>query len=198
MKIKVKICGIRSIEAAKTAIDAGADFLGFNFVPNSRRYIDSSVAQNIINQIKGKIKVVGVFQNAESAYINELVLSLGLDFVQLHGSENSEYINQIKAPVIKSINIYDQPQELRTAFFLLDRVKQGEGKVADLKKGERLASKFRLFLAGGLTPDNVVELIRQIRPFAVDVAGGIETDGKEDLNKIKAFIKNAKKVIYET
>ena len=198
MKVKVKICGIRTIEAAKVAVDEGADFLGFNFVPSSKRYIDPSDAKRIIKKIIGKLKVVGVFQNAESTYVNELILSLGLDFVQLHGNENNEYIDQVKVPVIKAINIYDQLQELHADYFLLDRVKQGEGEMVDLEKGSQLASKFRLFLAGGLTPDNVVELIKQVRPFAVDVAGGIETNGKEDQNKIRAFIKKAKKVIYET
>ena len=204
MKVKVKICGIRCIEAAKVAMEEGADFLGFNFVPTSKRYIDPTLATKIINsmnkffpwEIKGGIKIVGIFQNAESTYVNDVASKLGLDFVQLHGNENNEYIDQIKVSVIKAINVYDQLQELHTDYFLLDRAKQGEGEMVDLKKGTQIASKFRLFLAGGLTPDNVAELIRTVKPFAVDVAGGIETDGKESLNKIRAFIKNAKEVIY--
>ncbi|MBU0999794.1 phosphoribosylanthranilate isomerase [Patescibacteria group bacterium] len=197
MKVKVKICGIRCIKAAKVAVGEGADFLGFNFVPTSKRYIDPALAAKIINLVEGRIKIVGIFQNAESVYVNDIASKLGLNFVQLHGNENAEYINQIKVAVIKTINVYNQLQKLNVDYFLLDRVKQGEGKMVDLKKGTQVASKVRLFLAGGLTPDNVAGLIKTVKPFAVDVAGGIETDGKEDLNKIKAFIKNAKEVVFK-
>lgn len=172
--VKVKICGIRSLEAAKTAIDAGAHFLGFNFVPSSKRYIKPEDALRIINPIRGKVKIVGVFQNANLDDINHLALKLGLDFVQLHGS--SAEINTI----------------LSVDFFLLDRTKQGTGKMVNFKKAQKIAKKKPIFLAGGLTPANVIEAVKKVQPFAVDVAGGIETNGKQDLEKIKAFIKNAK------
>lgn len=195
MNVKVKICGVRNIKAAKTAVETGADFLGFNFVPASKRYLPPERAKEIIRQIKGKVKIVGVFQDAEIHTVNEITSILGLDLVQLHGNEDNEYIAQMRVPVIKSINIYVQIQKMHADYFLLDRVKQGEGEIVDSIKGAQLANKFQLFLAGGLTPDNVVEQITQMKPFAVDTAAGIETNGRQDLNKIRAFIKNVKKTL---
>lgn len=174
---KVKICGIRSLEAALVAINTGADFLGFNFVLGSKRYIEPENAAKIINQIKGRIKIVGVFQNEDQERIKKLTTQLQLDFVQLHDNNNS---------AIKTIT----PGE----YLLLDRVKQGAGKMVDLGKAKKLARKYLIFLAGGLTPDNVAGIIKKVQPFGVDVAGGVETDGVQDVNKIKVFINNAKGV----
>ncbi len=111
MKTKVKICGIRTLEAAQTAVDAGADFLGFNFVKTSKRYIEPEKALEIIKLIKSKVKTVGVFQDEKAETANEIALLLNLDFVQLHGVENSEYIKSIKVPVIKSIILDDNPKK---------------------------------------------------------------------------------------
>jgi len=109
MFVQVKICGIRTLDSAKAAVDAGADFLGFNFVPSSKRYISPSNAAKIINKIRGKVKIIGVFQDAKKDYVNNTASDLGLDFVQLHGSEGA---------VIKSINGQKNP---KTRYFLLDR-----------------------------------------------------------------------------
>ncbi|MBI2085735.1 hypothetical protein HYT74_00170 [Candidatus Daviesbacteria bacterium] len=192
LSVQVKICGIRTLAAAKTAINAGAEFLGFNFIPTSPRYISPKKAKEIIQYIKGKTKIVGIFQNNGISQVNKTAKNLELDFVQLHGNENNEYINKIKFPVIKSIKINSKIAKMNSVYMLLDRNKQGEGETPDLKKAENLAAKFPIFYAGGLTPDNVAEIVRKIQPFAVDVAGGIETDGVQDIKKIKQFIKNAK------
>lgn len=192
LNVGVKICGIRTFAAARAAINAGADFLGFNFVPVSKRYIDPKKAKEIIKSIKGKIKTVGVFQNDEIFHVNEISKTLELDFVQLHGNENNEYIKKIKFPVIKSIKIASKTNKINSAYMLLDKNIRGEGEMPDFKKAENLAAKFPIFYAGGLTPDNVAAVIREVQPFAVDVAGGIETDGMQDIKKIKQFIKNAK------
>lgn len=192
LSVQVKICGIRTFSAAKAAINAGTDFLGFNFVPTSKRYISPKKAKEIIKHIKGKIKIVGVFQDNNISQINEISKTLGLDFVQLHGNENNEYIKKIKFPVIKSIKIDSKIDKINSAYMLLDRNIRGESEMPDLKKAENLAAKFPIFYAGGLTPDNVAAVVRKVQPFAVDVAGGIETDGMQDIKKIKQFIKNAK------
>jgi len=189
--VQVKICGIRTVEAAQAAVDAGADFLGFNFVPSSKRYIDPKSATEIINYIRGKIKIVGVFQNSTATYVNKTASDLGLDLVQLHGNEDNGYINKIKIPVIKAIQINDKPEAIQAAYFLLDRPNR-KGRSVNLEKAAQLALKFDLFFAGGLNPDNVDNVIRRVRPFAVDVAGGIEKNGMQDIQKIKKFIKNAK------
>lgn len=193
MSVKVKICGIRTINAAKATIDAGADFLGFNFVPTSSRFIDPAKALKIIKVIRGKIKIVGVFQNERLEKVIQLAKDLQLDFVQLHGQENNDYINKIGLPAIKAVRI-DDKVNLKTPYILIDRNEQGKGQMINLEKAAKLAVKFPIFLAGGLTPDNVATVIKQVKPFAVDVAGGIETDGRQDLQKIKEFIKKAKEV----
>lgn len=192
MNTKVKICGIRSLKAVRVALDEGADFLGFNFVPTSKRYINPRDALRIIKLIRRKIKIVGVFQNADIDYINNMAANLGLDFVQLHGQENNDYINMVGIPVIKSITLKDQLSKIKTKYFILDRVNRGKGEMVSLTKAARLAIEFPIFYAGGLNSDNVGKIIRKVRPFAVDVAGGIETDGCQDLEKIKLFIKRAK------
>lgn len=176
MKVKVKICGIRSLETAKAAVEAGADFLGFNFVTTSKRYIKSESAKKIIGKLKRGVKIVGVFQNAEIDYINKIANLLSLDFVQLQEKR-----------IIKSVRN-------KTIYSLVDRKIQGKGAMVDLNKARLLTKKSQTFFAGGLNPDNVEKVIKKVRPYAVDVAGGIETNGVEDIQKIKKFIKNAKGV----
>lgn len=195
MNIKVKICGIRSLEIAEAAIMAGADFLGFNFVPASKRYISPSDAAKIIRVIERKVKIVGIFQNARINEVNKIASGLELDYIQLHGNENNEYINKVGLPVIKFITLDDQPEKIRADYFLLDRPKREKGKMVDLEKAHILAASFPLFYAGGLTPDNVSMVIKRVTPFAVDVASGIETNGIQDINKIKEFVKNAKEAL---
>lgn len=192
MIVKVKICGIRTIDAATAAVDAGADFLGFNFVPTSKRYIDPLLANKIIQYINTQtIKTVGVFQNADVDYVNTLSSNLGLDFVQLHGSEDNVYIKAITVPVIKSITLNDFPAKIQADYFILDRTQRGEGEMIDFKKAARLATNYPIFYAGGLNLDNVANVIKEVQPFAVDVAGGLETKGHQDLEKIKLFISRA-------
>ncbi|PIU37424.1 N-(5'-phosphoribosyl)anthranilate isomerase [Candidatus Roizmanbacteria bacterium CG06_land_8_20_14_3_00_34_14] len=176
MKVKVKICGIKTLEAAQTAINAGADFLGFNFVPSSKRYIKPKLAEKIISQIKNNVKIVGVFQNIKTDYINKIVKLLDLDYVQLH---EKKIIRSTK-----NISIYR----------LIDRKIQGSGQIPDLEEAQKLAKQNNIFFAGGLTPDNVEQIIKKIRPYSVDVAGGIETNGVQDNKKIRDFIYKVKEI----
>lgn len=194
MNVKIKICGIRTSKVAFAAIDSGADYLGFNFVPDSRRFIDPVFAAKIIAMIKDKVQTVGIFQNADMATVREVAKQLDLDFVQLHGQENSEYIKQIHSRVIKAIHSPAEAPLYSVDYFLLDRVLQGEGRMVDAREARVVADTRPIFLAGGLTPYNVARAVRKIQPFAVDVASGIESDGVPDVRKIKEFIKNAKKV----
>lgn len=194
MPVKIKICGIRSMRAAITAVSAGADFLGFNFVPDSKRCIDHFTAEKIINEVRGMVKIVGVFQDADINYINHIALSLKPDFIQLHGREDDKYINQLSLPVIKSITVSSHPLSKKADYLLLDRPEKGKGEMINLQKAAKLAAGYPLFFAGGLNSDNVIRVVQKVRPFAVDVAGGIETDGREDLKKIKLFILRCKGV----
>lgn len=192
MNTKVKICGIRTIHAAEVAIESGADFLGFNFVSTSKRYINPQDAEKIIEKIEMTgVNLVGVFQDENPEKVNEIAMNLGLDFVQLHGREDNEYIAKIDFPVIKSITLNNDPSSINAEYFLLDRVGR-EGDMVDLEKAAELAKKFQIFFAGGLNPDNVAATVLKVKPFVVDVARGIEIDGVQDLEKIRLFIKNAK------
>ncbi len=202
MKVKVKICGIRTLKSAKTALEAGADFLGFNFVPSLNRFISYQGAKKIISSLPKNIKTVGIFQNQPIKLINHLISCLNLKFVQLHGDEDPQFyqlINQVK--IIKAIclpsnfnhkKVLSKLKKLDSNYFLLDRKNRKSGKPLNLLAVKKISKSFPIFLAGGLTPENVTQAVKTVKPFAVDVASGIETGDKQDMIKIKAFIKNAK------
>src|SRR5579859_3822146 len=127
MKVKVKICGVRSLTAAKTAISAGADFIGLNFVPSSKRYINEKTALVIAQYAKDKVALVGVFQDASVYYVNKLAKELKLDYVQLHGTENVAYMQQMSVPIIKRVGATTRMakfKKISVDFFLLDRRQQ--------------------------------------------------------------------------
>jgi phosphoribosylanthranilate isomerase len=203
MDTKIKICGIRSLESAQVAVEHGADFLGLNFVPSSKRFIDLNTAKIIAKNVKGRIALVGIFQNQPIEEINTICEVLNLDFVQLHGDETEDFCKQIKVSVIKAFglqtvfNVHEISKHLERyniPFYLIDREKRGEGEVISLSNAAELAQCYPLFFSGGLHPENVAEVVKTVKPFAVDVAGGIETSGKEDLEKIKQFITLVKEV----
>lgn len=196
MKVNVKICGIRSIPAAQAAVDAGADYLGFNFVRDSKRYINPSAAMEISRRYRGEIKIVGVFQNENAQTVSEIAEFTGLDYIQLHGDEDEVYMKKISLPIIKSVTDFD-PNNLSTPkYLLLDRASRGIGAMVDFEKAKGIAAERKIFFAGGLTPENVVSVIQKVKPYAVDVAGGIESGGNEDVYKIRQFIGNAKGAAY--
>ncbi|MBI5122550.1 bifunctional indole-3-glycerol phosphate synthase/phosphoribosylanthranilate isomerase [Candidatus Roizmanbacteria bacterium] len=193
--VRIKICGVRDLKIAQKAISAGADFLGFNFVPTSKRYLDPKNAEKIISSIKGKIKTVGVFKNSPSDHVNEIAERLDLDFIQLHGNEDVEYRKKIKRKIIQMIDVDSHFRgNDKEECLLLDRKIQGKGNMVDLGEAEKFTGKHYIFFSGGLTPENVGDVVAKVRPFAVDVAGGIETNGVPDIKKIESFIKNAKGV----
>lgn len=202
MAIKVKICGIRTVEAAHAAVTSGADFLGFNFVPASRRYITPENAREIVEQLTMNVKIVGVFRDEGVETMLRIIDLLKLDFVQLHGKEPegkhelTQYAGVIRVmepiPGKSSEELLEEMKTYDVDYYVLDRAIQGEGEMVSLDLGAYLAKHVRLFIAGGLTPENVAYVVRQARPFGVDVAGGIETDGEQDVEKIRKFIRNAK------
>ncbi len=194
MNAQVKICGIRTLESALGAVEAGADFLGFNFVPDSRRFISFQRAAEIAVAVNGRARIVGVFRDARPSFIAEAANALRLDFVQLHGRESPEYLAALSLPVIKAIHSPDQISLYSPDYFLLDRTSQGEGPMVQTEDARAAALLRPIFLAGGLTPENVSGVLRKVRPFAVDVAGGIESRGVPDVRKIRKFVTNAKKV----
>lgn len=201
LQTKIKICGIRDFATAQIATKEGADFLGFNFVPTSKRRIDPKDAKAIIDELRSanhelRTKFVGVFQNQPSDEVNNIAKLLELDYVQLHGTEDVEYRKKITKPIIQKIHTDGSYTDRdKSDYFLLDREEQGRGKMVDIAIAQEIARYFPVFLAGGLTPDNVAHVVQEVVPFAVDVAGGIETEGKQDTKKMKKFIKNVKEVV---
>lgn len=198
--MKVKICGITSIEAAQTAEQADADFIGFVFARSSRKITPES-AQKIGQTTSSSLKKVGVFVNETIEKMNAIVRDVGLDYVQLHGDESPETAQAIQAPVIKAFPIDQVNQEaVRTypcTYYLIDspggQYRGGSGKTFDWSTLEQAGiDKQKCILAGGLNETNIQEAIHIAQPTGVDVSSGVETNGQKDLQKIQQFITAAK------
>jgi phosphoribosylanthranilate isomerase len=203
---RVKICGITSLQDAALAVRLGADMIGFNFYQKSPRFIEPQAAADIAKSVSDDVVKVGVFVNMEIYRISELVSLIGLDAVQIHGDEDDAFLDELKsetdAKIIKAYRIIDKdgkapPITNASDYVLLDSFSAGYGGSGNAFDWS-LTSAFRdvrdrLFLAGGLTPENVAYAVRQVRPFAVDVASGVESsNGKKDPKKLEEFIAAAK------
>jgi phosphoribosylanthranilate isomerase len=201
--LKVKICGIKSVEAARHAVESGADALGFVFA-ESKRKITSEDAKRIIEALPGDIWKVGVFVNENPQTIKKVSMTAGLTHIQLHGEESPDDYEEIGLPIIKSASIASNEDvklidSLKVPYILLDsppgKYKGGNGSTFDWNAVEGLGnSKANIILAGGLSPANVQEAISKVKPLMVDVSSGVETDGEKDFAKIKEFIKRAKRI----
>jgi phosphoribosylanthranilate isomerase len=205
-RVKVKICGITNWADARRAVAEGAELLGFNFYAGSPRYVEPAKARRIVSRLPKKISVVGVFVNQSEETMLEIAREVGLDTLQLHGDETPAMVARLKRsfPVIKAIRVKQslavghlQTYKAATAL-LLDgfdaRRRGGTGKTFDWEIARRAKKYGRVFLAGGLTPENVGEAIRAARPYAVDVCSGVEArPGKKDPARIKHLMRAAKK-----
>jgi phosphoribosylanthranilate isomerase len=200
--IKVKICGITRLEDALAAADAGADALGFVFHPKSPRHVFPEQAASIIRHLPPFVQTVGLFVNESLETVNRTAGLCGLDVVQLHGEESPEFCDAVTRRVIKAFRVKDitclEPMNAYgAAAFLLDAwspsAHGGTGRTFNWEVAACAARVSRIILAGGLTPDNVAEAIRQVGPYGVDVSSGVEASpGKKDSRKIADFICNAK------
>jgi phosphoribosylanthranilate isomerase len=201
----VKICGLTSLEDTLAAIEMGADFLGFNFYPQSSRYLSYERAQKIFEEIPSNIPKVGVFVNEEYQNIIDLVQLLEFDYLQFHGDETPEFCNAMGHPWFKAIRLTDEKSleiipKYETEFILVDAAVSGKYGGTGIKANWQLAKKVgemnkKVILAGGLNPENVQAAIATVQPFAVDVTSGIESrEGKKDFNKMEEFITKAKSV----
>ncbi|HVZ58376.1 MAG TPA: phosphoribosylanthranilate isomerase [Patescibacteria group bacterium] len=203
-QVKVKICGVQTIDAARVVVSAGADYLGLIFVPTSKRFISPDQAKKIISEVKNDITIVGVFQGEELEKVLKLREELRFDYVQLHGDENRDYIKQLGGNIIKARRVTAEDSsdaiitslmQFKTEFALVDR-DQGESDTLASVTIAPVARRLRFFFAGGLTPENVAEKVREVKPYAVDVSSGVETIGQKDRNKIEKFIRLAKEATY--
>jgi phosphoribosylanthranilate isomerase len=200
--VKVKICGITNLDDALAAIEAGADALGFVFVPASPRNIAPEQAAGIIRHLPPFVQTVGLFVNQEQETVNRIADQCGLDLVQLHGEESLEYCQGIDRRIIKAFRVRDAASldtidSYPVAACLLDAwsptAHGGTGQTFNWEIAATAAASHRIILAGGLIPDNVAEAVRRVRPYAVDVSSGVEAaPGRKDITLVRAFIANAK------
>lgn len=193
----VKICGIQSLTAAKTAVQYGADLLGFVFA-DSKRAITAEKARLITDELPENIKNVGVFVNESVSHMESVAALAGLDYIQLHGNEPPTVAAQLSLPVIKAfpadIEKMEEIRQYPCSYVLLDHPSGGgTGKTFEWQQFKAFHREIpHFFLAGGLQPDNVQNAIRLVHPFGVDVSSGVETNGQKDPCKIQRFLKNAK------
>lgn len=208
--VRVKICGISEVEHAVKAADAGADFIGLVFAESKRR-VTPRRAQEIVEAVSGtnpRPVCVGVFVNTTATEVNRTIRECRLDRVQLSGDETVEYVLKIERPVIKVIHV--SPGDDATGLFrkvnswyeamkgrdflcMLDSggngMYGGTGKPFDWDLAKETVFHYPVIVAGGLTVQNVGELVRSLKPWGVDVSSGVETDGRKDPEKIAAFIR---------
>jgi phosphoribosylanthranilate isomerase len=206
MSTLVKICGITNPDDALAAVEAGADALGFMFYEPSPRHVSIEATAEIVRAIPPFVMKVGVFVNAAEEIVLRAITECGLNILQFHGDETPEYCQLFPVMTIKAFRIRDAGSlktltDYKTDAWLLDAF--AEDRFGGT--GERFNWDFALearklgrpiFLAGGLTVENVAEAVRNVRPYAVDVSSGVEASpGKKDHLKVRAFIRNAKRIV---
>jgi phosphoribosylanthranilate isomerase len=208
-RTRIKVCGITAEADAQGAVGLGADGLGFIFTDKSPRNIEPEKAREIIRSLPPFVDAVGVFVNEAFDVVNDIMHYCGLTIIQLHGSESAQYCESISCRVVKSFSIgpgspgpeagspYD-PYDGVVAGYLLDtfheKMAGGTGRPFDWTLVERMRPPGPVILAGGLNPDNVGSAIRTVRPFAVDVNSGVESEpGRKDLEKLAAFMREVGK-----
>lgn len=208
---RVKLCGFTAADEAALAVELGADALGFNFWPKSKRFLSPVAAREWLPGLAGKITRMGVFVNASESEILALLDDDLIDAAQLHGEESPALVASLLDHghrAFKALGVKDRSQlETAAAFpgdtLLLDAwapvYRGGTGETMDWALGREAVTRWPdrgIILAGGLTPDNVAAAIRQVRPFAVDVASGIEagTPGRKDPGLMRAFLEAAREI----
>ena len=199
MKTQVKICGLTSVADALAAAKAGADMIGLMFYDGSPRHITLATAVEISRALPPFVLRVGVFVNPDEALVARAIAECGLSLLQFHGDEPSDFCTQFGVMSMKALRVRDaeslnQLENFNTDAFLLDAYSQsgfgGTGEKFNWNLAVE-AQKFGkpIFLAGGLTPENVAHAVRKVEPFAVDVSSGVESaPGKKDAAKVRAFI----------
>ncbi|SEQ63821.1 phosphoribosylanthranilate isomerase [Pseudomonas sp. NFACC02] len=197
--VRSKICGITRIEDALAAVEAGADAIGFVFYPKSPRAVTVEQAQAIIAQLPPFVSTVGLFVNAEREALKALLNEVPLDLIQFHGDETPAQCDGYHRPYIKALRVQAGDDIAascalyeKASGILLDTyvagVPGGTGETFDWALIPKQLSK-PIILAGGLTSANVSQAIAQVRPYAVDVSGGVEkVKGIKDHDKIRAFM----------
>lgn len=196
---RIKLCGLSRICDIEAVNELRPEYIGFVFAPKSRRYVNQERAAELKGLLHPGIKAVGVFVDEAPETVARLLKAGTIDIAQLHGGETEEYIGKLRmltdSPIIKAFRI-DTQRDIEAAnessadFVLLDSGAGGTGTVFDWKLLEKVERPY--FLAGGLGIENVADAVQALRPFAVDVSSGIETDGVKDRNKMREFVKRVR------
>jgi phosphoribosylanthranilate isomerase len=198
----VKICGITNLEDALAAVEAGADMLGFNFYQRSPRYLEPEAARRIIEQLPGTVFTVGVFVNQPLAEVESIAGQTGLRIVQLHGDESPEDCASLKAKGYQVMKVFHSGETFNARFsgdyevdlVMVDAVaggiRGGTGQLSDWSQARQARELFpRMFLAGGLSPENVSAAIEAVQPFGVDACSSLELGpGRKDHARVRAFV----------
>jgi len=211
--VRVKICGVMEPAHAVVAGDSGADFIGMVFAPTRRRVTLEQAREIVaaVRDIDPRPACVGLFVDSPPDEVNRIADECGLDYVQLTGNVSTAHARAIERPVLKSVHVaaaatavavlatvrdWYQAMRDRPGFrCLLDSgspergIYGGTGKTFDWGIAAEVAARFPVIVAGGLTPENVGAMVRQVRPWGVDVSSGVETVGRKDPAKIGAFIR---------
>jgi len=196
----VKICGITNLDDALAAVDAGANMLGFNFYKPSPRYITPQQARDIVEQLPSLVLKIGVFVNEELADVQSIMREAGLGALQLHGDESPKYCTAFPGwSVIKAFAVSDTFDVQAAKAYEVDAImldtkhnslRGGTGQVFDWSVARQAALTFpQLYLAGGLSPENVENAIKTVRPYAVDACSALEdTPGKKNHERMRVFV----------
>lgn len=201
---RVKICGLREVEHAGAALEAGADLLGFIFYPAVRRYVEPRAVRDMLRALpRGSFEAVGVFVNEAPERIDDVAELVGLDLVQLAGEEPTELNGRLSRPVARTVHVDAATTAEQIAarvvgarLIHLDTKRSGRyggtGAAFDWRVARRAGELGAVLLAGGLSPENVAEAITEARPWGVDVSSGVERDGVKDPERIRAFLAAAR------
>ena len=196
---KVKICGLSTKEAVKTAVLAGADYIGFVFAP-SKRQVTVEQAAELAKFIPSHIQKVGVFVSPSRAELLEAIDKVGLDWVQVHGQVADDLFEDLPCDSIQAVQVDGEGHvpNSQADYLLFDAPVAGSGQTFDWGRLDTTELAQPFFIAGGLNEDNVARAIQHFSPFAVDVSSGVETDGQKDHEKIRRFIERVKNGISRT
>jgi phosphoribosylanthranilate isomerase len=200
--VRVKVCGVTSVADARMCVEAGVDAIGLNFWPKSVRRCSESVAREIAQAVGGRALLVGVFVDEQVSEVRRLQASVGLGCIQFHGDESPELLAGFLPHAYKALRVRGPEVRAEAARFggehiLLDAYVPGQvggtGATFDWQFAGQLARERKLTLAGGITPANVAEAVRQVRPYCVDTASGVESaPGVKDAALVGALVREAR------
>ena len=202
MNMEVKICGLTNRDDALSALDLGADYLGFVLYPESPRAISARLLAGLLDKLGRKCRAVGVFVNEDRKLVETIASDCGLYAVQIHGDEPADDFAGFPVPVWRAVRYVSGswqplPGKWKAERYVVDSAVPGmyggTGIAGDWKEAASFVKEHRAMLSGGLTPDNISEAIRIVRPLGVDTASGVEAmPGRKDIRKLEDFLRKAR------